>query len=119
MTWRHSFKWKPAKFNTIDFLVTTQKSETGDDAVKNIFEDGKDLTDSIGVKEYKTIVLRVGFDERKHGYINPCQNMIDLKIPSQRDVDNEDTYKPVPFYPVNPYDPTASICNIMLSLIHI
>ena len=114
VTWRHSFKWKPAKYNTIDFLVTTQKSETGDDAVKNIFEDGKALTDATAVKEYKTLVLRVGFDERKHGYINPCQNMIDLKIPSLREVDNEDTYKPVPFYPVNPYDPTASVCNIML-----
>jgi len=113
-TWKHSFKWKPAKYNTIDFLVTTQKSEKGEDAVKNMFESGKDMANSTNVNEYKTLVLRVGFDERKHGYINPCQNMIDCKIPNLREVDNEETYKPVPFYPVNPYDPHASICNIML-----
>ena len=27
---------------------------------------------------------------------------------------NEETYKPVQFYPTNPYDVSAGICNIML-----
>ena len=40
-TWKHSFKWKPTEYNTIDFLVSTQKSEAGDDAIKNIYQDGE------------------------------------------------------------------------------
>jgi hypothetical protein len=27
-TWDYSFKWKPPKYNTIDFLVTTMKSKS-------------------------------------------------------------------------------------------
>jgi len=113
-TWKHSFKWKPAHHNTIDFLVTTKKSEAGDDAIKNIFQDGTNVEEQTNIKQYKTLILRVGFDERKHGYLNPCQNLMDLKIPSLYDVDSEEGYKPVPFYPTNPYDPKASLCNILL-----
>ena len=28
-TWLHSFKWKPPQYNTIDFLVTTIKTNLG------------------------------------------------------------------------------------------
>ena len=28
ITWDSSFKWKPSKFNTIDFLIETKKNET-------------------------------------------------------------------------------------------
>ena len=113
-TWKHSFKWKPAKFNTIDFLVSTQKSEAGDDAIKNIYQDGQNVTQQTNIKQFKTLILRVGFDEKKHGYLNPCQNMYDLKIPSLYNIDNEESYKPVPFYPTNPYDPKAGVCNVLL-----
>ena len=40
--------------------------------------------------QYKTLILRVGFDEKKHGYINPYQDMIEDNVP-EYDVDNEDT----------------------------
>ena len=70
-TWEWSFKWKPPEFNTIDFLVTTQKSETGQDKVGNIFQKGTDLSAAETVSEYKTLILRVGFDESRHGYMNP------------------------------------------------
>ena len=39
-TWMKSFKWKPPEFNTVDFLVTTKKTESGEDFIGNIFEDG-------------------------------------------------------------------------------
>ena len=71
-TWKHSFKWKPAQYNTIDFLVSTQKTEAGDDAVKNIYQDGQNVTQQTNIKQFKTLVLRVGFDEKKHGYLNFC-----------------------------------------------
>ena len=39
-TWELSFKWKPAEFNTIDFLLSTKKTATGTDFIGNKFEQG-------------------------------------------------------------------------------
>ena len=115
VTWDLSFKWKPLNQNTIDFLITTKKNQTTmTDFVGNIFEDGIDTLRSEQLQQYKTIILRVGYDERKHGYLNPCAAIIDDKIPSASDVDLEEGYKPLPFYPTNPYDPDTHICNIPL-----
>ena len=114
VTWDHSFKWKPPQFNTIDFLVSVKKDKTGRDEIHNIFQDGVNLGSALEVIQYKTLVLRCGFDERKHGFLNPCQDILNDKLPSPEDIDNVDTYKPVPFQPTNPYDPTAHLCNIML-----
>lgn len=116
ITWDYSFKWKPAYFNTIDFLVTTKKSADGNDIVTPIFENGMNLYESTQFNQYKTLILRVGFDERKHGYINPCQDLLEDKIFQPKDVDNEDTYVPMQFFPSEPYDPQAGLCNIMLEL---
>lgn len=113
-TWDLSFKWKPAEFNTIDFLVSVKKDKTGKDETHHIFQDGKNLQGIQEVSQYKTLILRCGFDEKKHGYLNPCQDIIDDKIPSPEDIDNEDSYKPVPFQPTNPYDSNACYCNILL-----
>ena len=72
ITWEDSFKWKPPEFNTIDFLVSTQKGDNNQDNIGNIFQKGEDLSDANGgIIEYKTLELNVGFDTRKHGYINP------------------------------------------------
>ena len=115
VTWELSFKWKPLNQNTIDFLITTKKNQTTmTDFVGNIFEGGIDTLRSDQLQQYKTIILRVGYDERKHGYLNPCAAIIDDKIPSASDVDLEEGYKPLPFYPTNPYDPDTHICNIPL-----
>jgi hypothetical protein len=115
VTWDLSFKWKPLNQNTIDFLITTKKNPTTmTDFVGNIFEGGIDTLRSEQLQQYKTIILRVGYDERKHGYLNPCAAIIDDKIPSASDVDLEEGYKPLPFYPTNPYDPDTHICNIPL-----
>jgi hypothetical protein len=115
--WDMSFKWKPASFNTVDFLVSIKKDKgrEGTDAIYNIFQEGVNLTSGKIMKQYKTLVLRCGFDEKKHGIINPYQNILDDKIPVFEDIDNEDTYRPVPFQPTNPYDPTACFSNVLLS----
>ena len=114
VTWDMSFKWKPLNQNTIDFLITTKKNQNGIDTIGNIFENGIDTMKSEQLQQYKTIILRVGYDERKHGYINPCAAVIDDKLPQAGDVDNGEGYKPVPFYPTNPYDPDTCVCNIPL-----
>jgi hypothetical protein len=119
ITWRQSFKWKPPKYNTIDFLVTTIKGPNGDDTVKPIFEDGTNADLSTQLTEYKIIELRCGFSEKDDGYINPCQDIIDDKLPvfKQRFEDKpENDYLPKRFYPTEPYDTKAGLCNIMLKL---
>lgn len=115
-TWDYSFKWKPPKYNTIDFLVTTMKSKSNEDVVKNIFEDGTSAKSVVQVNQYKVIELRCTFVEKKHGYINPCQDIIDDKLPEfvNQDDKSSNEAKPMLFYPTNPYDPDAGICNIML-----
>lgn len=114
VTWQRSLKWKPAEFNTIDFLITTKKLSTGAEFIGNIFQSGINTSNVNQLIQYKSVILRVGFDERKHGYINPCQNVIDDKI--ILDDDSGDNYKPVQFYPTNPYDPDTGVCYIPLKL---
>lgn len=113
-TWEYSFKWKPPKYNTIDFLVTTEKGPNGADKITPIFQDGTNTSSVAQINEYKSVVLRVGFDKKKHGYLNPCNDVIEDNLPSFKDMDNERSYEPVQFYPTNPYDPSAGLCNIML-----
>jgi len=114
ITWQNSFKWKPPHHNTIDFLVTTQKEESGKDETHNIFNDGKDMSSMDQIVQYKTLILRVGFDESKHGYINPCEMVIQNKLPSVSNIDDNDKYKPIAFHPINPIDNKAYLCNIQL-----
>ena len=111
-TWLQSFKWKPPEFNTIDFLLNTQKNDSRLDLVQNIFQPGIDLSSYSQLNQYKTIILKVGFSERLHGYINPCNDIINDTLPSANN--NDDVYKPVPFYPTNPSDFNTNVCHIML-----
>ena len=118
ITWDYSFKWKPPYYNTIDFLITTVKSKNGDDDVKPLFEDGINADLSTQLSEYKTIELRCGFDENEDGYINPCQDIIDDKLPEFKNKFEDkysNSYLPKRFYPTEPYDPNAGICKIMLN----
>ena len=113
-TWDRSFKWKPAEFNTIDFLITTNKGSDGKDTIGNIFQEGTNAASNTQITQYKTLTLRVGFNEADHGYINPCGDIINNKIKGPGNIDDEEKYKPVAFYPSNPSDPNASICNVIL-----
>lgn len=124
ITWQYIFKWKPSEatvtfpksYNTIDFLVVTKKGSDGKDIVTPIFEDGVNNYETTQFNQYKTLVLTVGFDISKHGFINPCQDVLDEKFSTKTDVDNEEGYKPKQFYPSNPYDPMAGLCNAMLEI---
>ena len=114
VTWEHSFKWKPPKYNTIDFLVTTKKSANDEDVITPIFEAGLDMSEVAQLTQYKTIILRCGFSPRDHIYLNPCQDVLDDKLPEFSNVEDEHSYEPKRFYPTDPYDENAGICNIML-----
>jgi len=117
ITWEYSFKWKPPQYNTIDFLVTTIKSPTGEDKINSLFEDGIDTKNYVQFSQYKMLELRCGFSEKNDGFINPCQDIIDDNLPEYKprfeDKQTND-YVPKRFYPTEPYDINAGICKIML-----
>ena len=112
--WRHSFKWKPPKFNTIDFMVSTIKDISGtNDKIDTEFYYGKSKSKTDPLKQYKTVILNVGFNERDHGYVDPCKSLKDgIFNDSSKDGSG---YRPVQFYPTEPYDEHAGICKIHLS----
>jgi hypothetical protein len=114
--WEYSFKWKPPEFNTIDFLVTTEKNSNNQDVIKSIFQEGINTSTTEQLDQYKIVILRCGFDEKKHGFINPCEDVLNDKLPvfNENEISSYDNYKPVRFYPSIPYDPEAGICHIML-----
>jgi hypothetical protein len=124
ITWPYIFKWKPSEatttfpksYNTIDFLVVTKKGADGKDMVTPIFEDGVNNYETTQFNQYKTLILTVGFDSTKHGFVNPCQDVLDDKFSNKKDLDDEGGYKPKQFFPSDPFDPLAGVCNIMLEM---
>jgi hypothetical protein len=121
VTWEYSFKWKPPQYNTIDFLVTTLKSPNGEDVIKSIYEDGISASEVVQYNDYKIVELRCGFNEKYDGFINPCQDIIDDNLPEYKPRYEEPSgktndYVPKRFYPTEPYDVNAGICNLMLRL---
>ena len=119
MTWEHMFKWKPVHDLTIDFLATVQKTVSGEEKVNTLLV--KDEANG-GFKQYKVLELRVGFSPKKHGYINPYEMMLNDQLTNVDYGDDlgdlikkGDDYRPVKFYPENPYDPDACYCNVMLT----
>jgi len=121
ITWEWSFKWKPPQYNTIDFLVTTLKTDSGEDVIKSIYEDGMTMIKEVQSNEYKVIELRCGFNEKYDGFINPCQDIIDDNLPEYKPrfedpASKSNDYVPKRFYPTEPYDPNAGICNLMLRM---
>ncbi len=124
ITWSYIFKWKPSEqtatfpkgYNTIDFLVITKKGSDGKDIITPIFEDGINTSDATQYSQYKTLILTVGFNPAIHGFINPCQDVLDDKYSNKSDIDNEEGYKPKQFMPSAPYDALAGVCNILLEM---
>jgi hypothetical protein len=112
-TWKNSFKWKPPEYNTIDFLVSVKKNTSGKDEIHHIFQDGNQLDGNNSLIQYKTLILRCGFDKKRDININPCMTLINGYNYENKD-DNSDTYIPVPFHPTNPYDDKAHLCNVKL-----
>jgi mRNA (guanine-N7-)-methyltransferase len=116
VTWMESFKWKPPEFNTIDFLIKFKKNEYGSNIISNMHNNGISMTSNSVVQNYFTLILHVGFDEKKHGYINPFNDIINDYINKDERSGKYGDYKPARFYPTNPSDNNAGICNIIGNL---
>jgi len=131
ITWSKSFKWKPATFNTVDFLVSVNKGKDGKPTVKTMYDGGLGIGNAEQVKQYHTLTLMCGFnDVQKRNnkeetiYMNPCQDVYDdAQSLSEDKVEpiNETTlnvptsgYRPMQFFPSDPYDADGGVCNIVL-----
>jgi hypothetical protein len=114
VSWEYSFKWKPAKYNTIDFLVSTKKDSAGQDLITPLFKDGFNTLSQTQLIQYKTLVLQCGFNEKYDGYVNPCLDVIEDRLPEVSNLEDEHEYKPFQFYPTSPSDYSAGLCNILL-----
>ena len=93
------------------------KSPNGEDVIKSLYEDGLTMNKDIQYEQYKVIELRCGFNQKYDGYINPCQDIIDNNIPEYKprlEEKQQNDYVPKRFYPTQPYDVNAGICNIAL-----
>ena len=102
ITWKECFKWKPPEYNSIDFLVKFKRDQYNKIIINNNYNTSN---------QYITLILQVGFDEKMHGYINPFNMIIeDTKINTLEEYKND--YKPMQFYPTNPSDINAGLCNI-------
>ena len=112
-TWNESFKWKPPRYNTIDFLVRFKKNEFGENYIGSLNNEGTNLEHYSQVNSYYTLILNVGFDEKKHGYINPYNNILNNEIKRDLKESYNNSYKPCRFYPTSPSDINAGLCNIL------
>jgi len=101
-----SFKWKPAELNTVDFLVQTKKDVNGRDLIGNRLG-GKSAGTGISIVKYKTLYLNVGYDKNMHDL--PCKRILDNNY-----MRGGRNYAAAKFYPTEPEDLTAHICEIDL-----
>ena len=101
-SWKHSFKWKPPEFNTVDFVVKIKKIGMQDEIVY--------LDKGLQTIPYKILHLYVGYNPKKHGQLNPQQTLFNG---GQTKMDDSG-YMPVLFTPTNPSDASAHICYVPL-----
>jgi hypothetical protein len=101
-----TFKWKPAELNTVDFLVKTKKDANGRDLIGNRV--GSTMADAgISIVKYKTLYLNVGYDKNMHDL--PCKRILNNDY-----IQGGRNYAPAKFYPTDPEDLAAHICEINL-----
>ena len=58
--------------------------------------------------------MRCGFDEKKHGYLNPFNDLINDNVSYNKNVDDHKFTSTSSFSTTNPYDENAKYCNIYL-----
>jgi len=96
-TWIESLKWKPPKYNTVDFLVSLMPT------IKNIY------SDSGKRKQFKVLKLFCGYGQNDLSLL-PWTALIRGEIEPIRY--NQSSYKKGMFVSVNPYISSASYCYI-------
>jgi len=106
--WNYQFKWKPAKDNTVDFLINYERDPnypTIDKITTTIHPSSENTI------QFKTMRLYVGSD-KDQAFDNPRATIL-----LQKDIPKEKgggKYKPTLFNPVEFPDTMANTCNISI-----
>lgn len=101
---KEQFKWKPAKDNTVDFLVKLVNDEEGQPLIQEEIQDRTQKSVS-----YMTLTLFVGSAENP-ALENPRQTILQ-QLPYGELRDSK-TYRAVPFIPVEFPNPRANLCRV-------
>lgn len=102
-TWNKSFKWKPAEFNTIDFLMRVKKTNQGEKEVKTKEYKGQ-------LVEYYEVELYTGYNDTTH--MTMQEKLLYDKW--QRYHNSKNKMYPKRFEPTNPSQKDAHLCHIHL-----
>jgi hypothetical protein len=103
------FKWKPAKDNSIDFLVTFEKQE--DDPTEDKITDGIHAGTKESVR-FKTLGLFVGSSEDLAQTDPDPRKTLLFKEPLPTSSADGNKYRPVRFTPIEFPDTLASTCYV-------
>lgn len=114
-TFKEQFKWKPSHDNTIDFLVTFEKS------VENPLQDKVTIGINPTTNEtsrYKTMRLYVGSSKTAVEEDPRAAVLFGQEFVEKRRGGKKDTYRPIPFNPRDFPDTMAATCyrNVELDL---
>jgi hypothetical protein len=100
--WKHSFKWKPPEFNTIDFLVKFPTNDKNEVLTEMIYNTNTQTSDN-----YQIIYLYVG-NANSDDTLNPQQELLNG---GQSSKSNNET---ILFIPINPLDTEAYKAYILI-----
>lgn len=106
--WDESFKWKPPKYNTVDFMVRNVKDKGGKDQI--LYE-----KEGMETVPYKMTSLWCGYNESRDLKNYYCDYALNDLLPER----GPESYKmkPMRFIPsAEPYDPEAYFCKMPLVL---
>jgi SAM-dependent methyltransferase len=107
----HQFKWKPAKENTVDFLVSFEK-ETEFPTLDRIQTMEHPTTKAF--VQYKTMRLYVGGKKSKEE-ANPRETILYQRVEEkEKGREKQSQYRPVLFHPVDFPDPMANQCHVTI-----
>lgn len=107
----HQFKWKPAKENTVDFLVSFEKEAEFPtlDRIQTI-----EHPTTKEFVQYKTMRLYVGGKKSKEE-ANPRETILYQRIDEkEKGKEKQSQYRPVLFHPVDFPDSMSNLCHITI-----
>ena len=107
--WTKQFKWKPAKDNTVDFLINFERDPnipTIDKITTTIHPSSENTV------QFKTMRLYVGSD-KDPAFDNPRSTiLLQQDIPKEKG--NNKKYKPAVFNPIDFPDTMSNTCNVTI-----